>query len=80
MTIDGTGLGLTQGSGQVWLGTTYGSVTSWGDTQIIAQVALGSLSGKAQVLQNGVWSNAVQLMLNTPTLTSMTLAPNLLSR
>ena len=59
VTITGTGFGATQGSGQVWLGTASGTVQSWNDTQVTALVAVGAMSGNAQVLQNGVMSNAV---------------------
>lgn len=58
VTIVGTGFGAAQGTGQVWLGTSNGVVQSWSDTQIVALVAIGSASGNAQVLQNGVMSNA----------------------
>jgi hypothetical protein len=59
VTITGSGFGATQGAGQVWLGTVPGVVQTWSDTQIVATVAAGALSGNAQVLQNGVMSNAV---------------------
>src|SRR5208283_1301661 len=59
VTVAGSGFGATQGSGQVWLGTANGVVQSWSDTQIVATVAAGSFSGSAQVLQNGVMSNAI---------------------
>src|SRR6267378_3176239 len=72
VTIAGTGFGATQGSGNVWLGSTYGVVVSWSDTQIVANVATGSKSGVAQVLQGGVWSNSVNLTVSTPNITSVT--------
>ncbi|MGO9227580.1 MAG: IPT/TIG domain-containing protein [Bryobacteraceae bacterium] len=59
VTIAGSGFGAAQGSGQVWLGTANGVVQSWSDTQIVATVAAGAFSGNAQVLQNGVTSNAI---------------------
>jgi hypothetical protein len=59
VTITGSYFGAEQGAGQVWLGAANGEVVSWSDTQIVAQVAAGSASGKVQVLQNGVWSNAL---------------------
>src|SRR5256885_3291428 len=49
-----------------WLGSTYGVVVSWSDTQVVANVASGSKSGVAQVLQGGVWSNTVNLTVSTP--------------
>jgi hypothetical protein len=72
VTINGTGFGNTQGTGQIWLGTAPGMVTSWSDTQIIATVAAGSATGTAQVLQAGVVSNAVPFAVNTPSITSIT--------
>ena len=72
ITITGTGFGASQGSGNVWLGSTYGVIVSWSDTQIVANVASGSKSGVAQVLQGGVWSNTVNLTVNTPNITSVT--------
>src|SRR5438093_1130300 len=72
ITITGTGFGASQGSGNVWLGTTYGVVISWSDTQIVANVASGSKTGVAQVLQGGVWSNIVNLTVSTPNIVSVT--------
>src|SRR6266436_2376791 len=72
VTIAGTGFGASQGSGNVWLGSTYGVVVSWSDTQIVANVASGSKTGVAQVLQGGVWSNTVNLTVSTPNITSVT--------
>src|SRR6266436_3169114 len=72
VTIMGTGFGANQGSGNVWLGSTYGTLVSWSDTQIVANVASGSKSGVAQVLQGGVWSNTVNLTVSTPNITSVT--------
>jgi hypothetical protein len=72
VTITGSGFGVSRGSnGQVWLGTANGVVQFWSDTQVVARVAGGSTSGKAQVLQNGVWSNAVPFKVNTLQITSV---------
>jgi hypothetical protein len=71
VTIAGTGFGATQGSGQVWLGSANGVVSSWSDTQIVATVAAGATSGNAQVLQNGVWSNAIAFAVNAPHITGI---------
>jgi hypothetical protein len=65
VTITGSGFGADQGSGQVWLGTANGVVQSWGDTQVVAVVATGATSGSAQILQNGVMSNAVPFAVNS---------------
>jgi hypothetical protein len=71
VTITGTGFGQTQGIGQVWLGTTYGTVVSWTDTQVVATVTLNSRTGKAQVLQSGVWSNGLPFTVDTVTITDV---------
>ena len=72
VTIAGTGFGATQGSGNVWLGSTYGVVVSWSDTQVVATVASGSKAGVAQILQGGVWSNSVTFTVTTPNITNVT--------
>ena len=59
VTITGSGFGDTQNNGLVWLGTAPAVVSSWSDAQVVATVTAGSLSGNAQVLQNGVLSNQV---------------------
>jgi hypothetical protein len=74
ITISGTGFGPQQGIGQVWLGSTYGIVASWSDTQIAATVAPDSRSGTAKVLQSGVWSNAVNFDVDTVTISDV--SPN----
>jgi len=71
ITINGTGFRASQGSGLVWLGSTYGTITSWSDTQIVATVASGSTSGVAQVYQGGVWSNQISFTVNSPHITSI---------
>ena len=72
--ITGSGFGATQANGQVWLGTVPAIVTNWSDVEIDATVASGAASGNAQVLQNGVLSNAVPFTINTPQITSV--SPN----
>lgn len=71
ITITGSSFGATQGSGLVWLGTAPAVVQSWSDTQIVATVASGATSGSAQVLQNGVMSNAVPFSVNALQITSV---------
>jgi hypothetical protein len=68
VTISGTGFGTPQGTGTVWLGSTYGAVMNWNDTQIVATVASISRSGTAQVQQGGLSSNAVSFNVNTATI------------
>jgi uncharacterized protein YjdB len=72
VTISGSGFGATQGSGQVWLGTANGVVLNWSDTQVVAEVATRSMSGNAQILQNGVMSNAVPFAVNSLNITGVT--------
>jgi IPT/TIG domain len=72
VTITGSGFEPAQGNGNVWLGSTYASVVSWSDAQVIATVAPGSASGYAQILQNGVWSNSVPFSSSTPHIASVT--------
>ena len=69
--ITGSGFGSPQGNGNVWLGSTYGAVVSWSDAQVVATVASGSKTGVAQVLQGGVWSNAVDFTVITPNISSV---------
>jgi len=72
VTINGTNFGSTQGSGQVWLGSTYaGSIVSWSATQIVATVAANSVSGNAQVQQSGVWGNQIAFTVTSPSITSV---------
>ena len=72
VTINGTNFGATQGTGQVWLGSTYaGSIVSWSATQIVATVAANSISGNAQVQQSGVWGNQVAFTVTSPSITSI---------
>jgi len=79
VTISGSEFGSTQGSGVVWLGNLAGVVQSWSDTQVIASVATGALSGIARIQQNGVWSKALQFAVTGTGGTAVTLAPNLLN-
>jgi len=71
VTINGSGFGTAQGNGQVRLGTMNGIVNSWTDTVVVATVASGSASGNVQILQHGVWSNAVGFTVPLPTITSI---------
>jgi hypothetical protein len=71
VTITGSGFGAVQGNGQILLGTMNGVVQSWSDTHVVALVAARSTSGNAQVLQNGVPSNAIPFSVNIPQMTSV---------
>jgi 6-phosphogluconolactonase (cycloisomerase 2 family) len=72
VTISGSGFGSAQGAGTVWLGTTYATVVSWSDTQIVATIASNSRSGTAQVQQAGAWSGTVPFIVNTATISNVT--------
>jgi IPT/TIG domain/Bacterial Ig-like domain (group 2)/Galactose oxidase, central domain len=74
VTITGSGFGSIQGSGNIWLGTVPAIVNSWSDGEVVATVATGAATGNAQVLQNGVMSNAVPFTSNLPVITSI--SPN----
>jgi hypothetical protein len=72
VTIAGSGFGAVQGAGgQVWLGTMSGVVQSWSDTLVVATVAPGATSGNAQILQNGVMSNAALFGVNSLQITGV---------
>jgi hypothetical protein len=80
VTIAGSGFGASQGTGNVWLGSTYGNVGSWSNTQVVATVASGSATGSVRIQQGGVWSNTVHFVV--PTVGSgnaETIVPNVLS-
>ena len=77
VTISGSGFGSTQGTGTVWLGTTFGTVVSWSDTQIVAAIPSNSSSGTAQVQQAGAWSGTVPFVVNTATISNVTPASGL---
>lgn len=71
VTISGSGFGAAQGSGNVWLGNTYGIVSTWSDNQVVATVASSAQTGTLKVLQNGVWSDPLPFTVNSqpPTIT-----------
>jgi hypothetical protein len=72
VTFTGTGFGASQGTGSVWLGSKLaGSIVSWSNTQIVATVASGAVTGSAQVQQGGVWSNAITFTVVTPNVSSL---------
>lgn len=80
VTIAGSGFGASQGSGQLWLGSTNGVVTGWSDTQVLATVASGSLSGIVRIQQDGVWSNSVSFTVPSfDGSAPLTITPNTIS-
>jgi hypothetical protein len=52
ITIAGSAFGFEQGTSVLWVGTKPGTVVTWNDTQIVASVGTGSMSGTAQVRRN----------------------------
>jgi len=71
VSITGSGFGDSQGSGFTWLGTAKGIIVSWSDTQVVATVAPGSGTGRAQVQQNGASSNLIAFTVDTATVNSV---------
>jgi predicted secreted protein len=69
--IDGSGFGASQGTSQVLLGTRSGTVVSWSDTEVIATVAPGSLSGTVEILVGGIGSNSLSFTVTPPSITSV---------
>ena len=61
------------------LGSASGQVVGWGDTQIVALVASGSVSGVARVQQGGAWSNAVKFEVPVPSGSAAVVVPNVLN-
>jgi len=78
LTITGVSFGAMQGSGNLWIGSTYGSVIGWSNTQVTASVAVNAVSGIVKIEQNGIWSNAVTFTVpvTSGSGTSVTLVPN----
>ena len=79
VTITGSGFGASQGSGTIVLGSISGVVQSWSDTQVVAAVAVGSLTGIARIQQNALPSNAKAFTVPSSGGSSVTLVPNLLN-
>jgi hypothetical protein len=72
VTVSGSGFGPSQGSGRIWLGSSYGAVVSWSDSRIEAMVASNSTTGTARVQQGGAWSNSVRFSVTTPAVSTIT--------
>ena len=56
-----------------------GQVVSWNDTQVVAAVASGSLTGIVRIQQSGFWSNALSFTVPPISGTAVTLVPNLMN-
>ena len=74
VTLTGSGFGESEGNGTLLLGSTLGTVVSWHNSQIVATVGTGSMSGVAQVQQGGLSSNSVPFTVSTTAIDSI--APN----
>jgi hypothetical protein len=79
VTITGVSFGSTRGSGSVWIGSTYGTVTNWSNTHVVASVDSSAVSGIVKVSQNGTWSNAVTFTVPPGSGTPVTIMPNVIS-
>jgi hypothetical protein len=73
------GFGAFQGSGSVTLGSMAGQVVSWSDTQVVATVATGAVSGIARAQQNGAGSNALAFSVTGGGGSAAMLAPVLIN-
>lgn len=73
VTITGSNFGASQGSGFVQLGNLDATtISSWANTEIVATVPSGSMSGAAAVNQNGLYSNQIPFTTVEPSITSVT--------
>ena len=79
ITISGAGFGATEGAGIVWVGSTYGVVSSWNDNQIVCTIASSSRSGTVKVLQGGAWSDPTQFTVSSGSAPSVTLTPGMIN-
>ena len=70
VTINGTGLGSSQGTSTVKLNGVAATVTSWSATQIVATVP-NTISGSMIVTEGGVASNRVTFTVPPPQITSI---------
>jgi len=73
ITLTGTNLGASQGSGTVKFNGTTATVTSWSATSIVATVPTGATTGNVVVNASGVNTSGVSFtVLATPTVTGVT--------
>jgi RHS repeat-associated protein len=73
VTVNGSGFQATRGSSYItFFPYVYGTVVSWGDTQIVATVPAGATTGPLWVTVNSVGSNQnVVLTLPKPTISGL---------
>lgn len=57
VTVSGAGFGTTQGTSTISFNNTAATVSTWGDTQIVATVPSGATTGAVKVVKGGVNSN-----------------------
>ena len=75
-TIYGSHFGTSQGTGTVTFNGLNAAATSWSDTQIVASVPAGAVTGPVVVTVNGVASNGpIYTVTFTPTITSISPSP-----
>jgi len=68
--VQGSNFGTQPGS--VWLGTTLGTIVSWGDQQVTATVNTGASSGTVKIQQASQLSNPVPFTVVTTNIQSVT--------
>ncbi|MDR3677132.1 MAG: IPT/TIG domain-containing protein [Acidobacteriota bacterium] len=74
VTITGSGFGASQGD--VALGTNFGTVNSWSDTQIVATIGSAAAAGSAYVVTaNQAWSNSLPFTVVMPPAITASLSP-----
>jgi hypothetical protein len=72
VTVTGSGFGSSQGNGILQIGTLSATrISSWADTQIVATMPPGSMTGVVEVDQNGLASNAIRFAGVTPSITGV---------
>ena len=72
VTVTGSGFQTTVGSSHLWIGGPYATIVSWSNTQIVATVVTGAVTGPVSVNINGITSNQdVVFMMPSPTITQL---------
>ncbi len=64
VTISGSGFGATQSTSTVTFDTIPASVTSWGDTQVVATVPSGASTGPVSVVVGGISGSSPTFVVN----------------
>src|SRR3989440_694985 len=72
VTVVGNYLGATQGSSTITFNATPATPTTWTNTQIVAAVPSGAVTGPVVVIVGGIASNHVNFIVGTPPTISYT--------